>query len=66
MKNLELIAERNRKGLNQSDISKLLHLSTTQYCKKERGKVDFTISEVKKIKDILNLSVERVVEIFLT
>lgn len=66
MKSLELVAERNRKGLKQIDISKLLNLSIIQYGKKERGQVDFTITEVKKIKSILNLDAERINEIFLT
>lgn len=66
MKSLELVAERNRKGLRQNDISKLLNLSIIQYGKKERGQVDFTISEVKKLKNILNLDANQIIEIFLT
>lgn len=66
MKTFELISERKKKNLTQLEISNLLNLSITQYSKKERGKVDFTNSEIKKIKTILNLTPERINEIFLT
>ena len=66
MKTFELISEKKKKNLTQLEISNLLNLSITQYSKKERGKVDFTNSEIKKIKTILNLTPERINEIFLT
>ncbi len=66
MQRLELISERNRKGLSQKKIAKELNLSVVQYGKKERGTVDFTISEVKLMKKILNLDVKRIYEIFLS
>lgn len=66
MKTLELISERKKKDLTQTEISKLLNLSITQYGKKERGKVDFTNSEIQKMKVILKLTPERIDEIFLT
>lgn len=65
MQRLELISERNRKGLSQEKIAKELNLSVVQYGKKERGVVDFTITEVKMMKKILNLDGKRIEEIFL-
>ena len=66
MKQFELISERKRKNLNQTDLSKMLGLSITQYSKKEKGRVEFTAKEIKKIKDVLQLTPERVDDIFLT
>lgn len=66
MKNFELISERKRKNLTQTDLSKILNLSTTQYSKKEQGRVEFTAKEIKKIKNVLQLTPERINDIFLT
>ena len=47
---------RNEKGITQEKMAKLLGISKNNYNLKENGKLDFGLSEVKKILDILNVS----------
>lgn len=52
----KLIGKRNEKGITQEKMAKLLGISKNNYNLKENGKLDFGLSEVKKILDILNVS----------
>ncbi len=49
----KLIGKRNEKGITQEKMAKLLGISKNNYNLKENGKLDFGLSEVKKILDIL-------------
>ncbi|MDB1923351.1 helix-turn-helix transcriptional regulator [Clostridium tertium] len=64
MKTNLLKSERVKKGLTQKMISKNLEIDVTSYSKKENGIIEFKASEIKAIKNILNLTPDKVVEIF--
>ena len=49
----KLIGKRNEKGLTQEEMGKLLGISKNNYNRKENGKLDFSLPEVKKILSIL-------------
>ena len=53
----------NEKGLKKSFIAKNLDVSVESLRKKLKGLVDFKVSELIKLSDILNLSVESLVQI---
>ena len=53
----------NEKGLKKSFIAKNLDVSVESLRKKLKGLVDFKVSELIKLADILNLSVESLVKI---
>jgi transcriptional regulator with XRE-family HTH domain len=59
-----LKAERVKKGLTQKMISETLEIDVTSYSKKENGIIEFKASEIKAIKNILNLTPNTVAEIF--
>lgn len=50
----------------QRDLAKALGLSEVSTNKKVNGTVKFSLNEVKKIKEYLNLTNDEVVEIFIT
>lgn len=68
MKNLilsrELKALRVKNGFTQKDIAEILGISETSYNKRENGSLEFTISEIKKLKNIFNLSNDDIIRIF--
>ena len=42
---------------NQSDVAKLLGFkSTSSYSRKEKGEIEFSLSEIRKLKEIFSLS----------
>lgn len=49
----KLIGKRNEKGITQEKMAKLIGISKNNYNLKENGKLDFNLSEVKKILSIL-------------
>jgi DNA-binding helix-turn-helix protein len=51
-------------GLKYEDVAKMLNISTTSFSNKINGKVDFTLSEVVKLSNFLNLSTEEKENIF--
>ena len=53
----------NEKGFKKSFIAKNLNISVESLRKKLKGLVDFKVSELIKLSDILNLSVESLVQI---
>lgn len=59
-----LKAKRVLNGINQSEIAKVLNICTYSYCKKENGTQDFTQSEIKKLINFFNLSMEETNKIF--
>lgn len=55
---------RIREGLTQKKIAEIIEISPTSYSKKESGLVDFSLTEISKIINICNLTVDEMVEIF--
>lgn len=64
MNKLELKSERVRKEITQEELAKKLEISYSAYVSKENGRTEFTREEIKNLKEILNLSDERLIEIF--
>lgn len=55
------------KEMNQSELSSLLGIDeSTFYRKMKKNGYSFTVKELQKIKDILNLNGKDVIEIFLS
>lgn len=59
-----LKAERVKAGLTQKDLSIALKKDVSTYSKKENGLVEFTASEIRALKQLLNLSPETIDKIF--
>lgn len=59
-----LKAERVKAGLTQKDLSIALKKDVSTYSKKENGLVEFTASEIRDLKQLLNLSPETIDKIF--
>lgn len=64
MKSRELKALRAKNGHTQAKLGALMDMGETTYCKKENGQIDFTLSEIKMLKCIYNLSQEEIDSIF--
>lgn len=60
----ELRVERLRRSLTQRQIAKKLGITEVSYCRKENGIREFSREEVKNIAIELNISIDRVNEIF--
>lgn len=56
----------DRSGLKKSHIAEKLGITSQGFWKKENGQSDFTASEIRVLKDILNLSDRQVMDIFLS
>ena len=50
----KLIGKRNERGFSQEKMAKLIGISKNNYNRKETGKLDFSLGEVRKILKILN------------
>ena len=59
-----LKAERVLKGLSQSDMATFLDCSVPAYNQKENGKRPFTTLEIAKLTKFLDLSAEKIKDIF--
>lgn len=64
MRSRELKALRVKNGHTQAKLGEMMNMGETTYCKKENGQIDFTLSEVKMLKDIYKLSQEDIEKIF--
>lgn len=51
-------------GYRREHISKFLGMSRASFIYRMRGKVDFTISDVNKLRILLNLTDEDIIKIF--
>ena len=49
---------RSYKRLTQSEMAKILNLSTVSYNKKENGKVAFTLEEIKILSEYFKVPIE--------
>lgn len=62
----ELKAEMVRNDVTQRELASLIGISRSGLYKKLTGQNNFTLDEVRKIRDILNLDNETICNIFLT
>ena len=49
---------RKNNGYTQKEVAQMLQIKQGTYSKKESGKRAFTTNEIKKLKDIFNVSYE--------
>ena len=49
---------RVKRGYTQDCIAKLLNIKQNTYSNKENGNRDFTVAEIKKLKEILQVTYE--------
>jgi DNA-binding XRE family transcriptional regulator len=63
---MHLEAEMLIQGYTNETLSKAIGISKGAFYKKRYGHTDFTLGEIKKLIKVLNLSPERVEEIFLS
>ncbi len=54
----ELRAMRARYGLTQNDLATLLDIHKATYNRKERGMIDFSLSEAKALADHFHITIE--------
>ena len=64
MKPNELKAELTRNGRNYAEMAAALGISVVAFQRKINGETEFKSSEISALKTALNLSAERVAEIF--
>lgn len=58
MKYPRLKAKRVELGYNQEDMAKILGVSLSTYCHKEKGKTSFNVDEIIKLVTFLNCKFE--------
>jgi predicted transcriptional regulator len=65
MENRNLLEARlKEKNITKQELSKGLDMSYTSLQQRVRGRTDFKLGEIKKIKQILGLTKEQTAEIF--
>ena len=57
---------RIKDDVTQEVVAEKLGVEKTTYCRKEKGKIAFSLQDVKILKEFYNLTPEEVVQIFLT
>lgn len=62
----ELKALRILNGFTQEDIAKKLGIGVPAYSKRENEQIEFSLSELKKLKKYLKITDEKFIEIFFT
>jgi transcriptional regulator with XRE-family HTH domain len=65
MNKLELQAEMKRKNFTYESLAKVLGISHNSFWRKINGMNEFTLSEVQKIVEALNINESKFKEIFL-
>lgn len=55
----ELVAARKKVGATQADAANVIGCAVNTYCSKENNKACFTIDEVVKLCDFLNIESDR-------
>lgn len=61
---LELKAARARRGMTQADVARKMGVSVTAYTLKENGKRIFTLPNIQKLAQFLNLEPVEIQKIF--
>lgn len=56
----KLVGKRHEKKLSQLDMANKLGISKGNYNLKENGKLDFSLSEIKKILEILETTYDAI------
>lgn len=64
MKSNLLKAERIKIGITQKNISEYLNIDVSTYSKKENGLIEFKASEIRLLKKVLDLTPQKISEIF--
>ena len=64
MKSNLLKAARIKQSLTQVQVSEKLGIDKSTYSKKEKGIIQFKITEIQKLVSIYNLTKEEMIEIF--
>ena len=62
----ELKILRIKHDVTKEVVAEKLGVEKTTYCRKEKGKIAFSLQDVKILKEFYNLTPEEVVQIFLT
>lgn len=61
---IELRVERIRSGFSQKQMADRLEMAEASYNRKETGLREFSCGEIKKVAKVLDLTLQRVNEIF--
>ena len=64
MNDRELAAELARKGISQPAAANMIGIGKNAFYRKMKGQSQFKQAEIKRLKQVLSLSDERVIEIF--
>ena len=64
LKNINIKMLRIKENLTQEDMAKEIGCSKVSYIQKEKGRVDFTKDEMKRIKENFDLTLSEFWEIF--
>ena len=51
---------RKERKLKQADLASIINTSVVNYCKKENGNLNFSLSEAKLISDFLHMPIEKI------
>lgn len=62
MKLTKLINQRKLKGFSQTVISERMHLTQSQYCRREKGLIQITCREWNQLAAILEVNVNEIYE----
>ncbi|WP_019037487.1 helix-turn-helix domain-containing protein [Psychroflexus tropicus] len=62
MKLLKLIKQRKNRGLSQECIAEKMNFTQSQYCRRENGLIQMTISEWEKLSLILDVNLNEIYE----
>ena len=62
----EIKAELARKEMTQGELASAIGLSQSGLWKKMTGTTEFTLNEIRNIRDVLSLDNKQIVEIFLS
>lgn len=57
--------KRKAAGYTQEDMSKIFSFTRQAYQQKESSKINFKMSEIKKLKELFNLTNDEIYEIFI-
>lgn len=66
IKTNEIKAELARKNMTQGSLAKAIGISPTSLWHKMTGVTEFTLAEVRSVRDTLNLDDDKIIEIFLS
>ena len=62
MEKIKLIEARENKGFSQKYVAEKLYMDESNYCRREHGQTKISLSEWKKLAEILGVSIEDIFE----